>query len=377
VAEDGQFGRFRLIERLGVGGMGEVWHARLESSRGIETSLVLKRVRPEYATDPAFIAMLAAEARVCARLDHPAIVKVYEFGEVAGQYYLAMEMVDGWNLGNVLDAFASSGRLPPVELVCHLGAELADALAYAHTLTDDRGHPYGLVHRDITPGNVMITRQGAIKLVDFGVHTIRDRRAEERTATGTLRGTISYMSPEQADGRQVDHRSDVFSLGVLLYEALTGHQMFRSAFPLETLRRVREAEVAPPSSLRAGLDPRLDRLLLAMLARSPADRCASCDEVGRTLRPLAHAAGVDAAAVRALLGGLPLTGGETIRGRERAATQPQPLSPSRGRRAWLIAALITAGIALPYAIPMPSQPPAAAPAVPVVDAGLTPDGPSR
>ncbi|NVB85064.1 MAG: serine/threonine protein kinase [Kofleriaceae bacterium] len=340
------FGRFRLVERRAVGGMAEVWRAVVEGPRGFATNVVLKRLRPEYTSDPAFVAMLAAEARVCARLDHPAIVKVYEFGEVSGEYYLAMELVDGWDLYDILAAFARAGRALPVAFVCHIGAELADALAYAHAITDEHGRPFGLVHRDVSPGNVMITRQGAVKLVDFGVHTIRDRRADERTAVGVLRGTLSFMSPEQADGQTVDRRSDVFSLGSVLYEALTGHRLFRADSDLETLRRVREAVVPPPSKFRPDLDPRLDRILLGMLARSPAERWASGDE----LRPFAQDAGFDAARVRELLGSLDLGSDEPIR-TERQRTQPLMPSAPPKRSVWLWAALLTAAIAMPYAIP--------------------------
>jgi len=345
------FGRFRLVERRAVGGMGEVWHAVVEGPRGFEQSVVLKRVRPEYAADPAFVAMLGAEARVCARLDHPAIVKVYEFGEVAGEHYLAMELVNGWNLREILEAFRRAGRRPPVPLVCHLGAVVADALAYAHALVDDHGRPAGLVHRDVSPGNVMITRHGAVKLVDFGVHIIHDRRADEHTAAGILRGTLAYMSPEQADGRPVDHRSDVFSLGVVLYEALTGVRLFRAASDLETLRRVREAEVTPPSVLRPDLDAQLEALLLAMLARAPADRLASCAEIARELRAVAHAAVIDAGAVRELLADLDLDRRPAIREAPRPRTQPLIPDAAADRWAWLWAALITALIALPYLIP--------------------------
>jgi len=349
MSDETRFGRFRLVERRAVGGMGEVWHAVIDGPRGFEQSVILKRIRPEHAADPQFVAMLGAEARVCARLDHPAIVRVFEFGEVAGEYYLAMELVDGWNLTDVLAGFRRAGRVVPVPFVCHVGAEIADALAYAHALADDDGHPFGLVHRDVSPGNLMITRQGAVKLVDFGVHTIRDRRADEQTAVGVLRGTLAYMSPEQADGRPVDHRSDVFSLGVVLYEALTGVRLFRAPGDLETLRRVRDASVAAPSSSRPDLDPRLDRLLLAMLARSPDARPSTCAEVARELRN--HRAGLDAARVRELLADLELPGIAAAPGPMRPTTQPLVPDATRGRRTWLWAALITLACSLPYAMP--------------------------
>ena len=351
--------------------MGEVWHAVAEGPRGFATNVVLKRVRPEFATDSKFIAMLAAEARVCARLDHPGIVKVYEFGEVEGEHYLAMELVDGWDLHEILAGFERAGRLPPVAFLSYVGAELADALAYAHALTDDHGHPLGFVHRDVSPGNVMINRQGAVKLVDFGVHTIRDHSAEERTAVGVLRGTLAYMSPEQADGQPVDHRSDVFSLGSVLYEALTGQRLFRTPNDLETLRRVREAVVPPPSSHRGDLDPRLDRIVLSMMARSPADRTPSCDEVSRALRPFAQEAGVDAAWVRALLASLDLEGADKLRSVERRETQPLMPAAPPGRAVWLWAALVTAAIASPYAIPACNAP------QPTHAAPVTPDAAER
>ncbi|MCE9576550.1 MAG: serine/threonine protein kinase [Deltaproteobacteria bacterium] len=369
-----RLGRYRLVERRGVGGMGEVWHAIVDGPRGFEQHVIVKRIRREYADEPEFIARLAAEARVCARLDHPGIVKVHEFAEVDGEHYLAMEMVDGWSLTEVLEAGP-----PPVALACHVAAEVADALAYAHDFQDERGRPLGLVHRDVSPGNVMLTRQGAVKLVDFGVHTIRDRHLDERTQTGRLLGTVAYMSPEQADGRAVDARSDQFSLGVVLHEAVTGQRLFRAGSDLETLRRVREAQVPRPSTIRPEVDRELDRVLLRMLARVPAERFRSCGEVAVALRIAARRAGVDSAAVRAYLGGLALASRGDAGGLpSRAATQA--LVPEvRTRWPWLVSAVITGLVALPYTLRASScaAPPPVAPApITGVDAGVAQSRPA-
>jgi eukaryotic-like serine/threonine-protein kinase len=342
-----RFGRFRLVELRGSGGMGEVWHAVVEGPRGFEQSVILKRIRRDRAADPGFIARLGAEARVCARLDHPAIVKVFELGEVDGEPYLAMELVDGWDLGAVIAACRQARRPLPIPFLCHVGAEIADALAHAHALRDEQGAPCGLVHRDVSPTNIMVTRQGGVKLLDFGVHTIRDRLPDERTLTGDVMGTVAYMSPEQADGRAVDGRSDQFSLGVVLHEALTGERLFRVPNDLETLRRVREAQVPAPSSLRPETDRAIDRVLLRMLARSPADRYASCLEVAAALGPHARRAGVDAAWIRSLLAELPLDG--DARHAPRPGTE-RLIPEARSHWPWLLAAAITALVALPYLV---------------------------
>jgi serine/threonine protein kinase len=369
----GRFGRFRLIERRGGGGMGEVWHAIVDGPRGFEQSVVLKRLRREHTEDPAFVAMLAAEARVCARLDHPGIVKVFEFGVVDGQHYLAMELVDGWTLSEIADACARAGRAVPVGFLAHVAREVAEALAYAHTLADERGYPLGLVHRDVNPSNIMVTRQGRVKLLDFGVHTIRDRLPDERTVAGALKGTLAYMSPEQAQGKAVDGASDLFSLGVVLHEGLTGRRLFRAPSDAETLERVRAAEVASPRLARPDLDPRFERLVMQLLARTPAERPAGAAAVAEELRALTRDLGVDATSVRELLGSLALDDAIEPLGAPGARTQR--LVPTEiGGSPWLWATIVTALCAAPFALPRCASHERARPPAPAlsVDAARAP-----
>jgi serine/threonine protein kinase len=349
-----RFGRYRLVQRLGVGGTAEIWRAVVTGSRGVEHSVIIKRLRPELARDPVFTEMLAAEARISSRLDHPAIVKVFESGEAAGELYLAMEVVDGWELSEVHDRARRRRRPLSVGLVCHVVAEVADALAYAHALVDEQGRPLHAVHRDINPGNIMLTRQGAVKLVDFGMARFGDRDPDEATATGIRKGTPAYMSPEQADGLDIDHRTDVFSLGIVLHEGLTGRRLFRGATALDTLRRVRDADVAPPSTLAAGIGPDLDAIVMRMLAADPADRYADCADIARSLRAIARRHQADAAALRDALTELQLERPAAPPPVQRRATARFD-SDAPVRRPWLLAGAITALIASPYAIPRPAR----------------------
>jgi eukaryotic-like serine/threonine-protein kinase len=351
-----RFGRYQLVERIGTGGTAEVWRAAPRGPSGVAHSVIVKRLLPEHAKSPEFAAMLAAEARISAQLDHPAIVKVFELGEAAGEPYLAMELVDGWTLADALRLTAAHGRRWPVGVVCHVVAEIADALAYAHAACDEAGRPLDLVHRDVTPRNIMLTRQGAVKLVDFGTARVRDRRPEEVTCAGSLKGTPAYMSPEQADGRPLDWRSDVFSLGVVLFEGVTGQRLFRGVTPLDTLRRVREARVGPPSARAPGIDAELDAIALGMLAADPAERTVDLIAIAARLRAIARRHGADAAALREVLRGADRDVDDSV-ARARASRRrlprrrTEPLAPSRSWRSWKVAAALTLALAAPYAIP--------------------------
>jgi serine/threonine-protein kinase len=245
--------------------------------------------------------MLIAEARLSALLHHPGIVQVYEFGQVGGEYYLAMEYVDGYDLTTLLRHCAKSKQLLSPALACYIAHEVAGALGYAHALNDDSGQPLEIVHRDVSPTNLMITRLGQVKLLDFGIAKAVNSVRDERTRTGTLKGKLSYMSPEQADGEKIDHRTDIFALGVVLWEGLTHRRLFRGKDDLHTLRLVRETKVPPPSQLRPEVSPAMDAVVLKMLARLPADRFTSGEEVMAALAPICHDAHADAQALRRFL----------------------------------------------------------------------------
>jgi serine/threonine protein kinase len=295
------FGRYRLVERLGRGGMAEVWRAIVDGPKGFQRQLVIKRIFSDYAKHDRFVNILADEARVSALLHHPAIVQVHELGQVDGEFYVAMELIDGCDLIELLDASLNQGRVLPPGLACHVIAELADGLAYAHALTDAQGRRLDIVHRDVSPSNVMISSLGEVKLVDFGIAKAADHLRGDKTDVGVIKGKIGYLSPEQASGLPYDRRADIFALGVVFWECLACERLFRSGSDLETLRRIRAAQVPPPSTKRPGLDPAVDRVVLGMLARAPEARFQSCDEVVQALAPIKRRLGGSSAALRAFL----------------------------------------------------------------------------
>ncbi len=282
-----RFGKYRLVERLGRGGMAEVWKALVSGPAGFQRTLVVKRILPHLVEDPHFIQMFIAEARLSARLNHGNIVQVYELGDVAGEYYLAMEYVHGRDLVDVMRAQLLRG-MPDPGLAVYAVREISRALGYAHALTDDRGVPLRLIHRDVSPSNVMLGFDGMVKLLDFGIAKALSEASENQTQTGTLKGKFGYMSPEQVEGRPFDHRADLFAVGIVLHEALCGRRLFKGAGELQTIAMVRETKVEPPSRTNPAVPPELDRICLRALARRPEDRYPSCDELASDLDQVAH-----------------------------------------------------------------------------------------
>ena len=277
------FGRYRLVRELGRGGMGVAYRAVSEGPQGFARTCVIKRIVPHLSSDAGFISSLVAEAKLSGMLVHPGIVQVYELGQVDGEYYVAMEYVDGLSLWQAMKRCLQMGRTMPAGVACYLIAEMALALGYAHSLDDDDGRPLGIIHRDVSPSNVMLSRSGTIKLLDFGIARAAGQLSDQATRTGTLKGKFAYMSPEQADGHAIDLRSDLFALGVIFWEALTLRRLFSAADDMQTLRMVREAKVVP-----TGIDPQLDEVLLKLLARDPETRWSSGDDVAAALQPIAH-----------------------------------------------------------------------------------------
>ncbi len=279
------FGKYLLIEQLGRGGMAEVWKAKRVGPAGFVGLLVITRIHPIFARVPHFVEMFCHEAGLSARLNHANIVQVFELGDVDGEYYLAMEYVRGHNLASVV--LAHKG-LAPLGFAVHVVREMCRGLDYAHGLTDENGDPLRIIHRDVSPANVMLGFDGAVRLVDFGIAKALALADDNTTQGGALKGKFSYMSPEQADGKEVDHRADIFAVGVVLYEALTGTRLFRRATELQTIAAVREAKVDPPSKLNPEVPPELDRICLKALARDPDVRYQSSEAMGADLNPLVH-----------------------------------------------------------------------------------------
>lgn len=265
-----QFGRYQLLARIGEGGMAEVFRARLQSPAGADKILVIKRILEPYSASPEFIQLFVNEAKIALPLTHGNVTSVFEFGEVAGQYYLAMEYIHGKNLEVVLDKVKGNADLIPVEVALFIAAEVARGLAYAHAFISPSGQRLEVVHLDVTPGNILVSYDGAVKLTDFGIAKAR----ASQIAPGELRGKASYLAPEQVDHGAVDGRTDVFALGCVLYELLTKRRPFEGDSDEETLANVRRGQVPAPSVHRRELEV-LDSLVMKALATNPAERYAS------------------------------------------------------------------------------------------------------
>ena len=272
-----QFGKYYLTERLAMGGMAELFKAKLYGISGFEKPMVLKQILPQYARNEQFLKMFIDEAKIAVQLDHGNIVPIYELGRVDNVFYIAMEYVHGKNLAQVCEAARAQQRPLSMELALYIASEICKGLDYAHRRTDTEGQPLDVVHRDISPPNIMVGYQGQVKITDFGIAKARHKILD--THTGVLKGTAAYMSPEQAEGKKVDHRADIFSLGTILYELLCGRSLFQANSELETLDNVRNCVVPPPSAICADLPFELDPIVLKALARAPGDRYENCDDL--------------------------------------------------------------------------------------------------
>ncbi len=277
--------RYELLDRIGVGGMAEIFRGKAVAAGGFEKPVAIKRILPHLCQDQRFVRLLIAEAKILSLLRQRNIVQIFDVGLGEDQqYFLVMEFVDGVDLGAIQGALEQRRRRLPLDLVLFIGAELCDALEYAHHAKAPDGTVMRLVHRDVSPSNVLLSRSGEVKLTDFGIA----KRAEEVTTHGAVRGKFSYISPEQARNEPVDARSDVFSLGVLLYEMLLGRRLYSGLADLEALRAVRAAQVPRPRDVDPKLMPEVEELLLAALAREPHQRFASAGELGARLRSLRY-----------------------------------------------------------------------------------------
>jgi serine/threonine-protein kinase len=265
-----QFGRYTLLERLAVGGMAEVFRAKISSSHGFEKVLVIKRILPHLAADATFVSMFIDEAKLTAQLTHPKIVQILDFGDVAGQYFIALEYVDGSDALGLLRTSAQRRLHIPRHLSVFIINEVLEALDYAHNARDMEGKGMHIVHRDISPSNIFLSKRGDVKLGDFGI--AHAQRRESKTQAGTLKGKYGYMSPEQVVGQQVDGRSDLFAVGVVLAEMLMGRRLFTAANDLDVLLMVRDARIERLAKYCRDLPPVLDRIVRRALQKDPRER---------------------------------------------------------------------------------------------------------
>ncbi|HZS37479.1 MAG TPA: serine/threonine-protein kinase [Polyangia bacterium] len=279
-----RFGQYQLTAHLGRGGMADVFRAVATGAAGFERIVVVKKILGPYNDDPSFVSMFINEAKIAAQLTHPNIVQVYELGEVDGEYFMAMEYVKGLDLVHALRWLAKSGerRSFPPEAAAYIAREICRGLACAHEHTDEHGAPQPIIHRDVSPHNIMLTYDGQVKLLDFGIAKAMFS-AREETRTGALKGKIAYMSPEQTEGGSPGPESDLFATGVVLYEMLVGKRLFKGENDFETLQRVKTMVVPPPSRLASGVPRELDEVTLRALERDRSQRYRRAGQMARDL----------------------------------------------------------------------------------------------
>lgn len=276
-----KFGKYLLTRRVAVGGMAELFKAKLIGIKGFEKTLAVKRILPEFSEDDEFIQMFVDEARISSHLHHPNIVQVFDFGAVDRAYYIAMEFIDGPNLKHLLQrVLKAKGRFPR-NVAIYVISEISKALDYAHHVRIEGAAVLNLVHRDVSPQNILASRTGLIKITDFGIAKAEIKLSQ--TQPGKIQGKFSYMSPEQSAGKDIDHRSDIFSLGIIAYEILSGIKLYGAEDTRQRYKEVREANIPRLGALVPDLPAQLESLVMRMLAKDPNDRPQTCAEVTKEL----------------------------------------------------------------------------------------------
>ncbi|HSS03211.1 MAG TPA: protein kinase [Kofleriaceae bacterium] len=284
--ETTRLGSFEIVRKLARGGMAEIFLARTRGPSGFEKLVVLKKILPKYAGKRRFVQLFLEEAKLAAGLDHPNIAQVYDIGMVDGSYFFTMEYLHGQDLRSILHRAWRTGDRLPIENAVQVARNVASALHFAHEKQRSDGALLGIVHRDVSPSNVIVTYDGATKLLDFGV--AKSTASTVKTRTGALKGKVSYMSPEQARGAPIDRRSDIFSLGVVLWEMVTVQRLYRGENDLATLQLIINQPPQPPTAIRRDCPAELERIVLRALAQDPTDRYQTADELGSELDELAR-----------------------------------------------------------------------------------------
>ncbi|MGH7437869.1 MAG: serine/threonine protein kinase [Polyangiaceae bacterium] len=270
--------RYRVIERLESGGMAEVFRAESEGLQGFRKQVAIKRVLPNLSSKKKFISMFLDEARLSAQLSHSNCVQVFDIGVGDNAYFIVMEFVDGGNLKSIIEHIKKKGGDFPLECAVYICVEICKGLAYAHELTDSSGTPLHIVHRDMSPPNVLITKHGEIKIVDFGLAKANSQI--EKSEPGIIKGKFSYLAPEAAMGQDVDARTDIFAIGIMLWELLAGQRLFLGDTDFQTVKKVQAAVVPPISGINKKVPKDLETILTRSLAREPAARYQTAREFG-------------------------------------------------------------------------------------------------
>ena len=264
------YGKYYLIDKIAVGGMAEIFRAKTFGHGGFENTMVVKRILAHMSDNEQFVQMFLDEAKVTAQLQHANVVRVWEYGKISNNYFLSMDCVDGKDAKLVLRKLFERRKMLPREFAVYIAMEAAKGLDYAHKRTTNAGQHLNIVHRDVSPSNILVSYTGEVKVADFGI--VQASTVIETTTKGTLKGKIEYMSPEQAMGEELDRRSDIFSIGIVMWEMLTGRRAFKSDNEIKTLDRVRNAEIDPVSLVNASVPARLSDIVRRCMEKDKADR---------------------------------------------------------------------------------------------------------
>lgn len=277
LAANSQFGAYKIMRTIGGGGMAQIYLAKTSGLAGFEKLLALKVINAEYANEKRFIQMLIDEAKIAVGLSHVNIAQVFDLGQFNGIYYIAMEYVDGCDVLALVNGLHGLSRNVPIDAVAYVARQMAAGLHYAHTRKDRSGSPLNIVHRDISPQNILVSRAGEVKVVDFGI--AKAAGVSTRTQAGVIKGKVNYMAPEQASGHQVDNRTDVFAMGIVIWEMLTSQMAYNADNVAQLLSAVRKAAIPPPSTVRPEIMPELDQIVMKALARKPEKRYQNAHEL--------------------------------------------------------------------------------------------------
>ena len=283
-----QVGRYSVVRHLASGGMAELYIARQEAMGGFEKPVVLKVLQPRYARNPRVVSMFLDEARLAAKLNHASIVHVYDVADEAGMKYIAMEYIHGETVADIVKRGLAVNKYLPLEHAVYIASETAAGLAYAHERRDPDGQVWRIVHRDVSPTNILVNYEGQTKIVDFGIARAQDELREE---AGILPGKASYMSPEQVRGQGADNRSDVFALGIILYELTLCQRLYRGA-PDAVMKRIVTENVAPPTAIRRDYPAALELVVMRALEKRPEDRYQSAEELRHDLEEFLDESGL-------------------------------------------------------------------------------------
>lgn len=278
------FGQYQLIEKIAQGGMAEIFKGKALDQEGLDRTVVIKRILPHIAASPEFVEMLIDEAKIAVMLSHGNIAQIYDLGKVAEDYFIVMEYVEGKTLSQIMRKLRTLGKQIPIAAAATICAEIANGIDYMHRKMDDDGNPLHIVHRDISPQNIIVSTAGTVKIIDFGIAKAKTKIST--TDSGILKGKFAYMSPEHAEGEKLDYRTDIFSLGIVLFELLTGQRLFKGKNNAETIRKVKKSKVPTPSGIRSVIPPELDLIVFKALQRDRTKRYQSAHTLAQDLTKL-------------------------------------------------------------------------------------------